>query len=127
MDLKTCDLEVVDKVIASAIEVHKTIGPGLLETVYRQALSIEFDQRGVHHVTEIGIPASYRGTYLTVGFRADIIVEDSLLLELKVVRKISDSHVAQTITYLRLLGYKTGLILNFYNPRMVHGIRRISI
>ncbi len=127
MNLKTCNLDVVDKVIASAIEVHKSIGPGLLESVYRQALSIELEQRGVHHTTEKGIPASYKGINLTVGFRADIIVEDSLLLELKVVRKIEDAHVAQTITYLRLLGYKTGLILNFYNPMMVHGIRRISI
>ena len=126
-NLKDCDETLIDRVLAAAINVHRELGPGLLESVYECALMIELEEAAISARRQVEIPASYRGRELGLGFRADIIVEDSLLLEIKSVKEIDDVHLAQTITYLRLLGFKRGYILNFNKPLLKDGIKRISI
>ena len=125
--LKDCDEPLIDRVLAAAINVHRELGPGLLESVYEHALMIELEEAGISAKSQVEIPALYRGHELGLGFRADIIVEESLLLEIKSVKEIDDVHLAQTITYLRLLGFKRGYILNFNKALLKDGIRRISI
>jgi len=125
--LKDCDETLIDRVLAAAINVHRELGPGLLESVYEHALMIELEEADISAKRQVEISASYHGRELGLGFRADIIVEDSLLLEIKSVKEIDDVHLAQTITYLRLLGFKRGYILNFNKPLLKDGIRRISI
>src|SRR5690349_10345952 len=88
-----------DKVISAAIEVHKELGPGLLESAYEKALAIELSDRAVNVRRQAEIVTTYKGRDLGCGFRADLIVEDSLLIELKTVDKINDLHIAQVITY----------------------------
>ena len=125
--LKDCDETLIDRVLAAAINVHRELGPGLLESVYEHALMIELEEAGISAKRQVEIPASYHGRELGLGFRADIIVEDSLLLEIKSVKAIDEVHLAQTITYLRLLGFKRGFILNCNKPLLKDGIKRISI
>lgn len=117
----------IEIVIGAALRVHRTFGPGLLESVYERALAFELMDQGVAARTQIEIPVSYRGRPLGLGFRADMIVESSLLLEIKAVENVVDIHLSQIITYLKLIGLKRGLLLNFNERLLKHGIRRISI
>lgn len=115
-----------DKVINAAIEVHKILGPGLLESIYEKALCLELTQRHLNFRTQVPIDVSYKGQNLGLGYRADILVESELLIELKSVESISNIHIAQTLTYLKLLNLKTGLILNFNQKYLKNGIKRIA-
>ncbi|MEI7428867.1 MAG: GxxExxY protein [Betaproteobacteria bacterium] len=124
---RDCSEEVISVVVDAAIMVHRYLGPGLLESVYEQALAFELSQRGLGILCQVEVPAFYRGHDLGTGFRADMIVEDSLLLELKSVDAFSGVHLAQVITYLRLLGLKRGLLLNFNTRLLKEGIKRVSI
>jgi GxxExxY protein len=117
----------IDIVLTSATAVHRELGPGLLESVYQAALMIELAERGVAAKAEVPVNARYRGIDLGLGFRADIIVDDRLLLELKGVEKIVDAHIAQVISYLKLLGLRRGYILNFGAALMKDGIKRVSV
>ncbi len=119
--------EVIGSVIGAAIEVHRELGPGLLESVYEAALMVECASRKLKVVRQQEIALRYKGVEIGIGFRADLIVEDGLLLELKAVDRISELHVAQIMTYQKLLGLKRGLILNFNVPALRLGIRRVSI
>jgi len=125
--LKICSEDLIDKVLTAATNVHAILGPGLLESVYESALAIELDEMGIKYHRQVEVPALYKGHDLGVGFRADVIVEDSLLLELKSVEKITDIHLAKIITYLKLLKFKRGFFLNFNCIKMKDGIKRISI
>ncbi len=125
--MRDCPENIIDKVLTAATNVHRAFGPGLLENVYEQALLIELRAMGLSAINQVGIPVSYRNTDLGVGFRADIIVEKSLLLELKTVEHVLPIHMAQTITYLKLLNFKRGFILNFNSTLMKDGIKRVSI
>ena len=125
--LTDCDALLTEVVIGAAIEVHRALGPGLLEAVYEEALFLELNQRGLGVARQVEIPVSYKGEELGVGFRADLIVNKSLLLELKSVSAITDIHLAQVITYLRFLGFKRGLLLNFNVPLLKQGIKRVAI
>lgn len=127
MTLIDCPAGLTDKVIAAAIEVHKELGPGLLESVYEKALTIELNDRCIEAKRQVEIATTYKGKDLGCGFRADLIVEDCLLLELKTIDKLVDIHIAQLITYLRFLDFKRGLIMNFNEKLLKNGIRRISI
>ncbi len=127
MDLKDCDEDLIERIITAAIAVHRSLGPGLLESVYEHALMIELDKAGIPARNQVEIAAQYSGQDLGLGFRADIIVADSLLLEIKSVKELTDLHVAQLITYLKLLGFKRGYLLNFNKKLLKDGIRRISI
>ncbi|SCZ57921.1 GxxExxY protein [Thiohalomonas denitrificans] len=125
--LKDCEESIIEQTLTAATCVHSTIGPGLLESIYEKALALELTERGLRAETQVPIPVRYRGQDLGMGFRADLIVEQSLLLELKCVETLNSLHVAQTITYLRLLGLKRGYLLNFNTRLLKHGVRRISI
>jgi len=103
------------------------MGPGLLESVYSAALKIELEERKIPAYAEVPINAVYRGRDLGLGFSADFVIDNRLLLELKAVESINDVHVAQVITYLKLLGLKRGYILNFGAKLMKDGIKRISL
>ncbi|MBM3333271.1 GxxExxY protein [Candidatus Sumerlaeota bacterium] len=125
--LKDCDEQLIDAVLTAATNVHRVFGPGLLESVYESALMIELREMGIKAHRQVEIPVSYKGHDLGLGFRADIIVDDCLLLELKSVEQFSPVHIAQVMTYLKLIGYKRGYPLNFNRALLKEGIKRISI
>jgi GxxExxY protein len=126
-ELVDCDEGLVDRVLTAATEVHDELGPGLLESVYEQALVLELTDAGITAKRQIEVPVHYHGRSLGAGFRADIIVEDRLLLEIKSVDQFNPVHLAQVITYLKLLGFKRGYLLNFNKRWMKEGIKRVSI
>lgn len=126
-ELRDCDETLIERVLGAAIEVHRELGPGLLESVYELALMIELGEQGIQARRQVEIPVNYKGQNLGIGFRADVVVEDSLILEIKVTDDINPVHIAQIITYLKLLNYKRGLLLNFNKKMMKDGIRRVSI
>jgi GxxExxY protein len=126
-NLTDCSDDLVEQTIGAALSVHRELGPGLLESVYEKALAFELSERGIAFNCQVDVPAIYRGSSLGLGFRADIIVENCLLLEIKAVEGVSSNHLAQTMTYLKLLGYKRGLILNFNERLLKTGIKRVSI
>lgn len=112
-------------IIGAAIRVHKALGPGLLESVYLAALVVELSKEGFSIETQKAIPASYQGVWLDRGFRADIIVNGSVVVEVKSINRLAPVHEAQMLTYLRLSGCTVGLILNFNVPLMKQGIKRM--
>ena len=111
-------------VVDAAIRVHKTLGPGLLETVYEIVFAHELSKRGLHVDRQVPIPIEYEGIRFDEGFRADMIVADRVILELKSVENVTAAHKKQIQTYLRLTGHKLGYLLNFGEALMKHGITR---
>ncbi|MGH6931108.1 MAG: GxxExxY protein [Dongiaceae bacterium] len=114
-----------DRVIGLAIEVHRALGPGLLESVYEECLCFELQANGIRFRRQAPLPVVYKSVRLDCGFRVDLIVEDILIVELKTVERILPVHEAQLLTYLRLSGLMSGLILIFYVPVMKDGIKRM--
>jgi GxxExxY protein len=114
-------------VVDSAIEVHSTLGPGLLESVYEICLAQELTQRGLKVERQLPLPVIYKDKKLEIGFRIDLLVENCLIVELKVVDVILPIHEAQVLTYLKLTGNKVGLILNFNVVLMKDGIQRVIL
>ena len=112
------------EILASAFEVHRVLGPGLLESTYRACLLREMADKGLQVREEVPITISYRGRELEAGYRADLIVDDSVLLELKAVERLLPVHEAQTLTYLKHAKLRVGLLLNFNVTRLTLGIRR---
>ena len=112
-------------VVGAAFAVHQELGPGLLESAYEACLSHELRLRGVNHQVQLPVPLDYKGMRIEVGFRADVIVEDKLLLELKAVDQLLPIHTAQVITYLRLKKLPLGLLINFNEALIKHGIHRV--
>ena len=111
-------------VLEVCIEMHRELGPGLLETVYEVVLVRELASRGLKVQRQVPVAISYKGIHFDEGFRADIIVEDKVVLELKSIEKVTGSHKKQLQTYLRLTGYKLGYLLNFGEALMKNGITR---
>lgn len=111
-------------VIDAAIAIHRELGPGLLETVYEVVLLHELHQRGLEAERQVAIPVQYRNVRFDEGFRADIIVEDQVILELKAVEKTTNVHKKQLLTYLKLTGMRLGYLLNFGEEVMKNGITR---
>ncbi len=126
-ELKDCPDLLVDSVLTAATAVHAAFGPGLLESVYEAALAVELAERAIAFERQVAVPVSYHGQDLGVGFRADLIVEGCLLVELKCVDELSPVHLAQVMTYLRLLRLKRGYLLNFNRRLLKEGIKRVSI
>jgi GxxExxY protein len=128
---KDRDLDVADRlsnrVIGLALEVHQKLGPGLLESVYQRCLAYELSKNKIRFSTEEQIPVKYGEVHIDCAFRADMIVEDCLLLELKAVERILPIHKAQLLTYLRLTGLRLGLIINFNTRLLKDGIKRIVL
>jgi GxxExxY protein len=112
-------------VIQSAIEVHRALGPGLLERVYQVCLSYELRQRGLTIVTERVLPIYYKSVVFDVGYRIDMLVEDEVIVELKSVETVLPVHYAQLLSYLRLADKRWGLFVNFSVPILVKGLKRI--
>lgn len=127
MILKECDEALISRVLDAATEVPRRLGPGLLESVYELAMFIELEEMGIKAEKEVEVPVYYRGRNLGIGFRADIIVEDCLLLELNSVEEFAPIHMAQVINFLKLLKFKRGFLLNFNRKLLKDGIRRVSI
>jgi len=126
-ELIVCDEGMIEDVIGCAIEVHRILGPGLLESPYELALMYELSNKGLKSQRQVEIPVNYKNENLGTGFRADVVVDNKLLIELKAVDVINKIHVAQVITYLKLLNMKRGLIINFNTSLLKNGIKRISI
>jgi GxxExxY protein len=116
-----------EKIIRAAIEVHKSIGPGLLESVYETCLCHELELLGVTFERQKTVPVVYKGVSLESGLRIDLLVENTVVVELKCVENIAPIHESQLLTYMRLTGVSTGLLLNFYTHRMVDGIKRMVL
>jgi GxxExxY protein len=117
--------DLTGEVIGAAIEVHKHLGPGLLESAYEECLCHELRAGGIAYERQKPLPINYKGIALDCGYRLDVVVKKTIVLELKSCERIEDIHRAQLLTYLRLSGLKLGLILNFNVPIMKEGIVRI--
>lgn len=116
--------EVGTRIVDVAIMVHRELGPGLLEMVYEVILAHELRQRGLHVERQIPIGITYQGLNFDEGFRADLIVENKVIVELKCVERLNNAHKKQLLTYLRLTGMKLGYLLNFAEALMKDGITR---
>ena len=112
-------------IIHSAIEVHKALGPGLLESVYEKALIYELSENGLYVKQQVPITINYKGLNIENGYFADVIVEDKIILELKAVENILPIHKAQLLSYLKLSGLKLGLLINFHEERVMKGLTRV--
>lgn len=117
--------ELSREVIGAAIEVHRILGPGLLESAYEECLCFELGLRGISYKRQIPLPLEYKGFRLNCGYRIDLLVEDLLVLELKASAGIDPVHEAQILTYLKLKGAWLGLIINFNVGLLKDGIRRV--
>ncbi len=111
--------------VDSAINIHRELGPGLLETVYEVILADELRRRGLAAERQVPIPIEFRGRQFEEGFKADIIVNQIVILELKSLEKVNNAHKKQLLTYLKLTGMKLGFLLNFGEALMKDGINRI--
>ena len=119
--------ELTEKVIGCAIEVHRVLGPGLLESTYQQCLAHELKVSSIPFQLEALLPVDYKGVKLDCGYRLDFLVDGRLILELKAVDEVSGLHQAQLMTYMRLAKVPVGLLINFNVTRLVDGIRRVRI
>ena len=119
--------ELTDRIILCAIEVHRHLGPGLLESVYEHCLCREFELRELPHKRQFPLDVSYKGVALDCGYRLDFLVADKVVVELKSVDTILPIHTAQLMTYLKLSKTKVGLILNFNCSLMKDGIKRVVL
>jgi GxxExxY protein len=112
-------------VVDSAFAVHKELGPGLLESAYEACLSHELLLRDVKHHLQLPVPLDYKGIRIEIGYRADVVVEEKLLVELKAIDQLLPVHTAQVITYLRIKRFPLGLLINFNEVLIKHGIHRV--
>lgn len=117
--------EIANKVIGIAIEVHKVLGPGLLESAYKECLLYKIKQAGMDAEKEKPIPLVFEEVKLDCGYRIDILAENKLVIEIKSVDALNDIHLAQTLTYLKLGNFKLGLLMNFNVLALKAGIRRV--
>jgi GxxExxY protein len=120
------DTYTTEGIIHCAIEVHKRLGPGLLESVYESALCVEFKANSLPFKRQIGIPLYYKGELISE-HRPDLIVDDKVIVEIKAVEALAPIHMAQLLTYLKVTSLHVGLILNFNSPTMKQGTRRVVL
>ena len=117
--------EISNIIIGIAIEIHKKLGPGLLENVYKECLFYKITQRGLLVEKEKALPLVFEEVKLDCGYRIDLLVENKFLIEIKTVESLTVNHLAQTLTYLKLGNYKLGLLVNFNESLLKNGIRRV--
>ncbi len=117
--------EISNAIIGAAIEVHRVLGPGLLESVYQKCLARELELLGLEFREEVPLPVNYKGMQFEAAFRLDMVVSDKVIVELKAVENILPIHEAQLLSYLRLARCKLGLLINFNVPVLRLGLRRI--
>ena len=113
------------RIISAAIEVHRYLGPGLLESAYEECLCREFDHRGINFERQVNLPIDYKGYRIDSGYRLDLVVDHRVVVELKAVRQLEKIHEAQLLTYLKLTGLNLGLLLNFNVVLLKDGIKRL--
>jgi len=119
--------QLTGKVIGAAIEVHKSLGPGLLESIYEECLCIELRLKKIPFEKQKELPIEYKGVKLHSAYRIDIVVDERLIVELKACESLQPIHDAQLLTYLRLTGIKYGLLINFNVPVLKEGIKRLAL
>lgn len=117
--------EISSTIIGAAIEVHKFLGPGLLESSYEACLLFELRQKGLNVKSQVPLPVSYKGLLLEAGYRIDILVEEKVIIEVKAVDKLAEIHTAQILTYLKLTKLKLGLVINFNTVKVIEGLKRV--
>ena len=115
------------QIIGAAIEVHRHLGPGLLESAYETCLAYELTQRGLHVSRQKALPVVYKQIKLEQGYRIDLLVENLVIVELKVVEALTDAHEAQLLSYLKFSGCPIGLLINFYVRLLKDGIKRYRL
>ncbi len=116
--------EISNKIIKCALDVHKTLGPGLLESAYKESLFYKLTKEGLYVIKEKAVPIIYEEVKLDCGYRIDLLVENKVVIELKSVEALNDIHSAQILTYLKLGNYKLGLLINFNVVLLKSGIKR---
>ncbi len=116
--------ELTNQIIGAAIEVHRHLGPGLLESAYEECMCHEFKLRGILFKQQVPLPVEYKGAKIDCSYRLDLVVDDSIIVEIKAVDAILPVHEAQLLTYLKLRGLRVGLLINFHEPVLKDGIRR---
>lgn len=116
---------ITGQIVDAAIEIHRSLGPGLLESAYEEILVVELEQRGLSVERQVAVPFVWKGHSIPLAFRVDLIVERRILVELKSTERAAPVHSRQLLTYLRVLNMRYGLLLNFGNNRMVDGIDRV--
>jgi GxxExxY protein len=116
--------ELTDAIIGAAMEVHRVLGPGLLESTYEMCLCRELSLRGISFERQVPIPVEYKGVKLDCGYRADLVVDGAILVEIKAIDSLLPIHEAQLLSYLKLGGWKVGLLINFNVELLKHGLRR---
>jgi GxxExxY protein len=116
-----------EKIIGFAIEVHRQLGPGLLESAYEECLCYELEQSGLRFRRQVPLPIVYKSIRLDCGYRIDVVVEEQAILELKTVERLMPIHEAQLLTYMKLSGMRTGLLLNFNSAVLKDGVRRMML
>ena len=112
-------------IIGCAIEVHRTLGPGLLESVYENCLLYELEEKGIIAERQVELPIEYKHINLDAGYKIDLLVENKVIIELKSVKEIQPIHIAQLMTYLKLSDIKLGMLINFNEVRLIDGVKRI--
>jgi GxxExxY protein len=116
---------ITDAIIGAAIEVHRHLGPGLLESAYEACMAYELAQRGLKAERQKALPIVYREVKLDCGYRLDFLVEEAVVVELKTVDRLDPVHMAQVISYLKLSGSRIGLLINFHTKVLTNGIKRL--
>ena len=119
--------ELANRVIGAAIEVHRIVGPGLLESAYEECLAHELTLQGISIARQVPVSLSYKGLSLPCAYRIDLVVESLLVVEIKAIERIDPVHTAQVLTYLRMQGLWLGLLINFNVPLLKNGIKRVVL
>lgn len=117
--------KITEIIIGRAIEVHRQLGPGLLESTYEACMHYELEIAGLKVLRQLGLPLIYKEIRLEEGYRLDLLIEDTVVVEIKSIEALTDVHTAQVLTYLKLSGAKVGLILNFNVLKLTDGIKRL--
>jgi GxxExxY protein len=117
--------EIAKIIVDASLEVHRELGPGLLESVYENCLCYELRQRGLNVIQQQPLPVIYKEVKMDMGFRLDLWVENKVVIEVKAAEALNDVHMAQILTYLKLTNNKLGLLINFNVPLIKQGIRRV--
>jgi len=125
--LPTGTNKISGKIIDAAFAVHTELGPGLVESIYERCLLIELKSRNLSTKNQVEVPVVYKGQRTGAGFRLDLLVEDSVVVELKAVDAVLPVHTAQVLTYLKLTGHRLGLLINFNVTKIKYGIHRIIL
>lgn len=116
-----------EQILKCAFKVHSSLGPGLLESSYKECLWFELNQNSIYVEKEKPLPLIYESIKLEIGYRVDLLVENKVIVEIKAVEALNDVHTAQVLTYLKLSGCKVGLLLNFHTSSLKNGIKRLML